>query len=306
MADVDRVVTGFLAYLVEMDCVNGTIQGYRANLTGFFSWFAGQGVGQVETLAHVTPLDVREYRRHLQDEGYKPGTINKKLSCLRRFFDWCIDDGQTAANPLTHIKGVDEMPRAPRWLDRKETYRILRTAVRAVQLAEIKGLDASLVTAVRTWATAVLMLNAGLRVSEVCNLRLADVQLKPRSGQAIIQRGKGNKYREVPLNLDTRRAISRWLEVRQSDTPYLFVTQQGRMTRQLVQWHISKLGQQAGVHLSPHILRHTFGKNLVDAGVSLDRVAMLMGHSDVNTTAIYTMPGQADLREAVDLIAWAD
>lgn len=300
-------VTGFLAYLVETDCVKGTVANYRANLTGFFGWLAGQDVGGVGEPAHVTPLDVREYRQWLQEQGYMPGTINKKLFALRKFFDWCIAEGRIASNPLEHIKGVEEAKRAPRWLERRQVYRLLRAAVAAVQLAEARNRDFSLWTAVRTWATIVVMLNTGLRVSELCNLDVGDVQLEDRAGWVVVRRGKGNKYREVPLNVDTRQALKRWLKIRSANRTYLFVTNnRQRMTRQVVHWHINKIGAAAGVQLSPHTLRHTFGKNLVNAGVPLDQIAVLMGHSNVNTTAIYTCPGQADLQQAVDLIAWGD
>ena len=136
-------------------------------------------------------------------------------------------------------------------------------------------------------------------MSELCDLKLSDVQ-----GDVLTVRwGKGNKRREVPINDQAHEALETWLTVRQSNSPYLFVTD-GRMTRQLVEWHVKEISTKTGVKFSPHTLRHTFGKNLVDRGVSLDRVAKLMGHSDINITMVYTMPGLEDLRKAVKSLEW--
>ena len=140
----------------------------------------------------------------------------------------------------------------------------------------------------------------------MCDLQLGDVKLGEKSGILTVRWGKGGKRRQIPLNSDGRRALRAWLAVRRSDSPYVFVVNGGRLSRQLVLFHLAGLGREIGIHLSPHLLRHTFGKSLVDAGEPLDRVAQLMGHSDVNTTAIYTMASAIDLQRAVDKIAWED
>ncbi len=295
----------FLAYLETQDRAATTIVNYRYNLQAFFAWFS-ETSGQAPEVAKVTPLDIRQYREWLK-ERCKPNTVNRKLIYLVGFFRWCSDNGHTATNPAAAIKLVKMVKHAPRWLGRPQQHALLRATEQAVNQARNKRLTFTEQVATRTMAIVTLILSTGIRVSELCDLKNSDVKLGSKSGLVTIRSGKGGKYREVPLNADARRALAHWLKVRPSHPGgYFFSTPGGRMTRQLVEWHLSELGKSVDIPLSPHVLRHTFGKNLVDSGESLDRVAMLLGHSDVNTTALYTIPSLGDLQRAVDKISWSD
>lgn len=151
-----------------------------------------------------------------------------------------------------------------------------------------------------------LMLHTGLRVSEVSNLHTGDVSISPRKGEVMVRGGKGEKFRSVPLNSNVRKAIKAYLSVRpEVDHDHVFVGQKGERLRPPgIYYLVRKYAYEARIeNISPHTLRHTFGKNLIDAGVSLDRVATLLGHSSLNTTRIYTVPSQADLQDAVESIA---
>lgn len=293
----------FLDHLREQDNTEGTLNNYRVALVQFMNWFQTTA-GQSQPV-FVTPLDVRQFRDTLK-LTYKPGTINKKLNYLSVWFRWLAEEGHTAGNPAGRVKPVSEVQQAPKWLARPQTHALLRAVQQAVQLAQLKKLEFSLLIATRTKAMIILMLNTGLRVSELCDLQVGDIELGQKSGSVTVRWGKGSKRRVIPLNADVRRALQDWLKIRASESEYLFCTPAGRMTRQLVQWHCSELGEQLGFNLTPHLLRHTFGKSLADQGVSLDRIAMLMGHSNINTTAVYTMPGRADLEKAVETISWEE
>lgn len=293
----------FLKHLESQDAAAGTIGNYRTTVAHFMAWFAEE-TRQAPDLANITSFDIRQYRDLLK-RGYKPATINRKLTNLSVFFRWGVVNGYTNDDPTQHIRRVSEQF-SPRWLTRPEIYKVLRRARQGVQLASVKQLDYSRIIAVRTYAIVVVLLSTGLRVSELCDLKLGDIRLSEKAGLVTVRWGKGGKRRQIPLNTDARRALREWLQVRLGDSPYVFVSDGGRLSRQLVQWHLSQLGRESGVHLSPHLLRHTFGKSLVDAGEGLERVAQLMGHADVKTTAIYTMPSQGDLQRAVDKISWED
>jgi integrase/recombinase XerC len=117
-----------------------------------------------------------------------------------------------------------------------------------------------------------------------------------------VRSGKGGKYRVVPLNLDARRALSSYPEVRPHVIDaHLFVGQRGRgLTPRAVEKLVEKYAHLAGLSgVSPHVLRHTFGKHALDAGVDLVTVSRLLGHERLETTAIYTTPSAADLDAAV-------
>ena len=127
----------------------------------------------------------------------------------------------------------------------------------------------------------------------------------------MVRKGKGSKQRSVPLNTDARKAIQDWLSVRrQVDNDYVWVAveseEEGALSARSMQRAIYRLGQQAGLeNLTPHMLRHSFAKNLVDSGVGLEKVAALLGHSNLNTTRVYIAPNQQDLERAVEQVTQA-
>lgn len=300
----------FFAYLRGLDKSPNTLATYRFNLATFERWFTCQS-GRDLRPELVTPIDVKEYKRWLESERYAPGTVNAKLSALRGWLDWAQTVGAIDDNPASRIKLVPSMPSiSPKWLDRQQQYALIRTVTEAKQLAAAKGLAKSHRLAVRNIALLALMLHAGLRVSEAVHLRVDDLVIRPRTGVVTVRRGKGGKFRQVPLNQDARTAIGEWLSLLEQAGQIgghpLFCAKNGAPLHvRTVQIWLARLGRRAGLgHLTPHQLRHTFGKNLVDAGESLDRVARLMGHSSIDTTAIYTMPSAADLLRSVEKIAW--
>lgn len=184
---------------------------------------------------------------------------------------------------------------------------MLEHAELRARLAEIEGRPAppELTWARRDVALVQMMAHAGLRVGEIAALRVSSVELKERSGQVTVL-GKGSKRRVVPLNGEARRALSAWLASRPVvDTEALFIGRRGEtLGVRAIQRILAQLGRAAGLEdLTPHVLRHTFAKNLVDAGVGLEKVADLLGHSRLDTTRIYTRPGQGDLERAAEAIA---
>jgi integrase/recombinase XerC len=131
--------------------------------------------------------------------------------------------------------------------------------------------------------------------------------LNDRSGHLVVRSGKHNKYREVPLNAGARKVLHEWLTVRPGVDDDVLLLGRGRQPLQPrgVQRRVARYAQRAGLaDVTPHTLRHSFGKNLVDAGRPLTEVAALLGHTRLNTTAIYTQPGQENLRKAVEAVDW--
>ena len=156
----------------------------------------------------------------------------------------------------------------------------------------------------RDLTLTLLLLHAGLRVAEVCALTLDDLTLTERKGAIKVQQGKGMKQRNVPLNATALRALQAWLKVRpEADHRRVFTGSGGEpLQARGVQHRLAELGRLAKVAVTPHTLRHTFAKNLVDAGVTLEKVAALLGHSSLNTTRVYTTPSALDLEKAVALV----
>lgn len=260
-------------------------------------WFE-ENVEKDFSPSEVVPVDVKQYREYLK-RGKKPATVNKALAALRYFFSWAAASGFTSNNPASGVGFLPVMRGAPLWLDRKEQYRFVRTAQ-----SESK----------RDYALGMSFLHAGLRVSEASNLRLDDVELSERKGFYFVRYSKQEKSRKVPLNKDLRLALQEYLKEHDSDSPWLFFSQRSpKMSVRAMEYVIDKIGYKAKIEgLTCHRLRHTFAHNLA-AGqnpVSLDQIAMLLGHftksgaPNIRSTVIYTQPGDNDLIEAVERIAW--
>jgi integrase/recombinase XerC len=301
--------TDFDQYLHTQDRAELTHKSYLSDLRFFARWFE-QTNGEAFSPQNITPSDIRTYREYLQTvRRLKASTINRRLSAISTYLDWAVQTGQIEHNPAKGIKLLPQEPPRPRWLDKKEQYALQRAIERDLQLAKLRYPKRWL-TRRRDATLVILLLNTGLRISEVLALRLGDVEISERKGQVTVRYGKGRKQRSVPLNKQARQALQRWLEVRPEvpGNDYLFLPLEGDYPDGLhvrsAHRAIRRYGEDAGIMgLGPHMLRHTFAKNLVDAGVSLEKVAALLGHSSLNTTRIYITPGQKDLERAVERLA---
>jgi site-specific recombinase XerD len=282
--DVDR----FLVDLRGQEVAPKTVTNYASDLSLFATWFQGS-TGDAFTAAAVTPTDVRDYRGYLQTvAGAKPATVNRRFAALRRFFLWAKALKLVSELPTEGVKGVRSTPTAPKALDRRDADRLIRQAER----------DGSK----RNLAILQLLRHTGIRVGELCQLRLSDITISERKGSLTVRSGKGSKHRVVPLNLDARKAISDYLTVRPTvPDDLLFISQRGEGLKvRAVEDVVKKYARLAGLELSPHTLRHTFARSALDSGTDLVAVATLLGHQRLETTAIYTKPSARDLEKAVE------
>ena len=211
---------------------------------------------------------------------------------------WAKNTGGAVYNPADGIKGVSQQKHAPKWLDRKEQAAVLREAERRIQAAKTEPAKRQ---AIRDHCILTVLLNTGLRVSELVALEIEDITFSERKGELRVRAGKGTKERIIPLNDSCRKAIKAWYSVRPTDKANrVFTTQRGSATTRAIQSILESIGEAAHVeNMTPHVARHTFAKNLINAGVSLEKVAMLLGHSSLDTTMVYTTPGMSDLDKAV-------
>jgi len=150
-----------------------------------------------------------------------------------------------------------------------------------------------------------VVLGAGLRISEAAALNVSDIELNDRSGWVYVRTGKGMKPRSIPLNVPARKALQAYLQIRpDKDGEDLFLGQRGPLSEWGIHAIVKKYAYQARLEdATAHTLRHSFAKNLVDAGTPLDQVATLLGHQSLDTTRIYTQPSERDLERAVQRAA---
>ena len=298
----------FAAYLRTTGRAPATQRAYLTDLRQFRLWFE-QTNRQPFAPQQVTAGDIRRYVAFLERErGVLPASLKRRLAALAVFFAWSVQQGWRPDNPARGLRVAKAQPVAPRWLSKTEQRVLLRTLESDIQVAHWRYRQRR-VTRRRDATLVLLLLHTGLRVNELTHLKMDDLTLNPRSGWLRVRTGKGDKFRTVPLNAPAREALQAWLAVRPTHAgDYLFTTVEHPSNEPLssrtVQRIVKRLGRLAGLpHLTPHMLRHTFAKNLVDAGVSLEKIATLLGHSSLNTTRTYITPGPEDLARAVGQLA---
>jgi len=270
-----------------------TSRSYLSDLAHFATWFA-QANGEVFTSGGITLLDVRGYKSYLVTVAqFKPATVNRRLAALAKFCAWAKGQGLLAEDPTGEVKGVRRAQVAPKALNAVDLRRLLREVHKRGKKRDV--------------AIVELLSNTGLRVGELAQLSLGDIELSPRKGLVTVRSGKGAKYRQVPLNVDARRALEEYLPIRPTaEGERLFIGQRGNggLTPSAIWRVVKQYGQRAGLTISPHTLRHTFGTRLARSkDVDLVTVATMMGHESLDTTALYTRPSEEDMANAVEKLA---
>lgn len=273
--------------LICQDKSPHTVSGYCEDVSLFARWFESS-TGKRFSPSSVTAVNVREYRDHLvRSRRMSVSTVKRRMMALSSFFRWAASEGLCRQNPVSGLKLPRATPRPPKSLSKTEVQR-LRSAVHGSGNA-------------RDIALVELLLGSGLRVGELCSLDLSDVSLSPRRGRVTVRYGKGNKSRVVPITPQARAALGAYLDKRPRNShESLFLGERGPLTTSGVYRVIKKYATAAGVSASPHSLRHTFARGILQKTKNIVVVRDLLGHESLDTTAIYTRPSMADLERAVE------
>lgn len=287
----DDMINKYFNHLLTTGKSDNTIKTYRRQLTSFFTWLESNS--DCNDPKSITSIDAVEYRRYLQEtKKLKPASVNTALATIEAFCIWMQKEGYMNHNPLADVKRVEQVQEAPKWLSKNEKYRVIRTA-----LNEKNKRNAVII---------LTLLMTGLRAEELINLQPEDVLISERKGSLIVRAGKGNKRRVVPIPNDLRKCLGEYLVTENATGTWLFRSQRAdQLTYDGLYNLCVTIGKKANVEaLTPHILRHTYGHDLVVSGVRIDIVAKLMGHSKIDTTLIYTQPGEEELQNAVEKISF--
>ncbi len=286
----------FLNYLrIERNASDLTVKSYADDMAHIAEFFQEQ-TGSVPEPRHVEIGILRSYVSYLHECGYARATVARRLACLRSFFRYCNREGICEVNPAKPLR----TPRA----GRKLPHFLTTDQVGSLLIAPPANTSAGL----RDRAILETVYSAGLRVSELVGLNLADWD---RSAGILRVLGKGRKERLSPVGSFATKALDKWMEVRQSDPKApekqrsaIFLNRFGRRltTRsigRLLETHIQTAGltQQT----TPHTLRHSFATHLLDGGADLRSVQELLGHKSLTTTQIYTHVSTRRLRETYEL-----
>ncbi len=253
-----------------------TISNYQRDLRNF-TLFLNQN--DIRHWSDISEANIRKYvsARHRQQLSSR--SLQRELSAIRSFFNYLIAEQQLAFNPAKSVQAPKAKRLLPKTLDVDQVQRLL----------EINEDDT---LAIRDKAILELFYSSGLRLSELVGLDLGQLELK----QAMLTvTGKGNKSRKLPIGKKAITAIRKWLQVRsevaKSDNQAVFLSRQGkRLSARSIQLRMQKWAQKQGLttHVHPHMLRHSFASHILESSGDLRAVQELLGHSDINTTQIYT------------------
>ncbi len=264
-----------------------TLDAYRRDLEAITRWFSVRG----KTTVRASRADLLEYLAFCVAQDVSPRTTSRLLSSLRRFYGYLLREDRIKTDPTMLIDSPKIGRSLPKSLSEEQVEKLLQSP----NVAQPLGL--------RDRAMLETLYAAGLRVSELVGLTLSQMSLSQGVVRVI---GKGDKERLVPLGEEAISWINRYLShgrpalVRRRSTDAVFVTARGGpMTRQAFWHNLKRHARTADIQaaLSPHTLRHAFATHLLNHGADLRVVQMLLGHSDLSTTQIYTHVARARLKD---------
>jgi integrase/recombinase XerD len=278
-----RALDEFLDHLaLERGLAHNTIVAYRRDLEAHLAFLREIGAERPRDAGESHLL---RYLARLRKAGAAPATVLRKLSAVRSFCRYLVREGMIEADPTANIESRRLEARLPGVLSLDEVEAILAQP------------DTSTARGLRDRALLELLYASGLRVSELVELEVGDLNLKLGFVRCI---GKGSKERIVPLGRKAIEALERYLETRKRGATALFPGRsRGKLTRVACWQIIKRYAALAGVktHVSPHTLRHSFATHLLERGADLRSIQEMLGHVDISTTEIYTHVSTDHLRE---------
>lgn len=274
-----ETISRYLEYIeLEKGLSLNTVDAYRRDLYEFANLTNGD-------INEISRIVINSYIRTLKEKELAPTSIIRKVASLRGFFKWVTSMNILAKNPAATLEQPKVPKRLPKVITLKEIEDILRSNLSTIQNVIIE-----------------LLYSCGLRVSELANLKLNDIDLQSKYVRCV---GKGSKERIIPLGEIAKNSILKYLPERELiikkfnlKTKKFLILENGRlMNRQDIYYLIHERGKIIHKNISPHTLRHSFATHLLENGADLRVVQELLGHSDVSTTQLYTHISKKRLKD---------
>jgi len=272
-------VADYLDYArVEKGLAANSISHYRRDLLQFCSFLVCRG----KTVTDAVRDDVRAFLAALYERGMSAQSAARHLISLRNLFGFLAEEGRIKVDPTSDVEAPRLEQRLPRYLSFREVESLLARP------------DVSTPLGLRDKAMLEVLYATGMRVSELVQVRCADLE----STLGVIRcLGKGNKERLIPVGKSALRAVEAYRQggrsslCKNGNEPFLFLNRQGKPLTRVGFWKIlAGYGRQAGFStpLTPHLVRHSFATHLLERGADLRSIQLMLGHSDISTTQVYT------------------
>lgn len=241
------------------------------------------------SIINLSYNDISIWIKKLHAQGNSTKTIQRKLSSIRSFFNFLLNNEVIAKNPTLGIKAPKGEKKLPKAINIDElAYLLDITPCNDIEARDIASFD--------------LLYSCGIRLNELSSIQIKDINMGNKSVRVI---GKGDKERVVYFGSKTLISLKRWLDIRDSFNPqsdYLFISQNGtHLTNRSIQKRLEVFAQKyATKHIHPHMLRHSFASHVLDSSKDLLAVKDLLGHADISSTQIYTHLNFQQLADVFD------
>jgi len=285
------MIDAYLDHLrVERRLADHTLESYARDLASLAAFADGAG----RAIERLDRQALEQFVREQMTRGLSPRSVARTVAAVRGFYRFLVLDRRIEHNPADDLRPPRAWPALPRFLSVDEVDRLIAQP------------DVTTPLGLRDRAMIELLYATGLRVSELVNVRLADLHLDEQFMTCI---GKGNKERLVPIGEQAADWITKYQQsarralLKQRPSPVLFLNARGGPLTRVGFWKILKqYGRRAGLArtLSPHVVRHSFATHLLEHGADLRAIQMMLGHADLSTTQIYTHVLAARLRTVYD------
>ena len=260
-------------YLLSQYRRNRSINTIRASFDSIHQFFRFLKVLGRQRFLEITCDDLSAYIEYEQDQGKKPMTVHGRLRSLKAFFNYHIDRNNVDAAVLKRKLRIKLPQRLPRAIDPEDVHQLL-----------------SVINRTRDRALYLTLLRTGMRIGELLSTTVSEVNMSEKRIE-IYQAHKNLAGRVVYLSTDALKSLKKWMKKRASDTPYLFYGQKGKpLSYEAARSMFKKYLMQAGLSekgYTLHCLRHTFASELLNAGMRLECLQQLLGHSDIEMTRVY-------------------
>lgn len=282
-------IDSFYNYLAVIKGLSdNTLQSYVRDCKNFINFIENSDIDNIDEISH---LHIIEYLSRLKTKSFKSKTIARNIVSLKQYFKYLLLEKKIKSDPTSNIKSPRMSLNLPEVLNLNDIEKLLASP------------DITTITGIRDAAMLEVLYGAGIRVSELIDIRLNDINFELG---CLLVRGKGSKERIVPLGKIAFKKVQDYTNnfrhniLKDKLSDYLFINRSGgKMTRQGF-WKILKsYALKSGItkNITPHTIRHTFASHLLDRGADLRTIQLLLGHSDISSTQIYTHIDTKRLKE---------